>query len=218
MAAPALPRGALIQRLTYPGRVPGDTGPLGPIPPGVDAEEYDRLRRRVLWAMPSGLYLIGSRAGDRANLMTANWVTQVASDPKLVGTGIEKGALTHELIAAGGSFTVCLLAREDRAVVRKFVKPAQWDPAASTLAGLPVRFAPSGAPLLGGAVAWLDCEVRADLDCGSHTWFVGEVLACGTQAAPEPRDTTPPGGTASGAQAPVGEVLRMQDTRMNYGG
>jgi flavin reductase (DIM6/NTAB) family NADH-FMN oxidoreductase RutF len=37
--------------------------------------EYDKLRRRVLWKMPSGLYVIGSRDGDRRNFMTANWVT-----------------------------------------------------------------------------------------------------------------------------------------------
>jgi hypothetical protein len=52
---------------------PGGTGPIGPFPPGVETperqEEYDKLRRRVLWTMPSGLYVVGSRAGDRRNLM-----------------------------------------------------------------------------------------------------------------------------------------------------
>ncbi len=48
--------------------------PVGPFPPGADPAEYDKLRRRVMWAMPSGLYVIGSRAGDRLNAMTANWL------------------------------------------------------------------------------------------------------------------------------------------------
>ena len=61
-------------------------------------DEYDKLRRRVLWTMPYGLYVVGSRAGDRRNGMTLNWVTQVRFEPKLLGVGIEKGALTHELI------------------------------------------------------------------------------------------------------------------------
>ena len=68
----------------------------------------------LLWSFPSGLYVIGSRAGDRRNGMTANWVTQVSFEPKLVGVGIEKPALTHELISEGRSFTVCTIAREDR--------------------------------------------------------------------------------------------------------
>ena len=58
---------------------PGGTGPIGPFPAGVDTDEardeYDRLRRRVLWTMPSGLYVVGSRAGERRNLMTLNWGT-----------------------------------------------------------------------------------------------------------------------------------------------
>ena len=49
-------------------------------------EEYDKLRRRVLWKMPSGLYVLGSTdAAERRNGMTINWVTQVSFEPKLVG-------------------------------------------------------------------------------------------------------------------------------------
>jgi flavin reductase (DIM6/NTAB) family NADH-FMN oxidoreductase RutF len=49
------------------------------------------------------------------------------------------------------------------------------------------------------AAAWVECEVRQQLPCGSHTVFVGEVIDCGGE----------PDGL---------EVLRMEDTRMNYGG
>ncbi|MGH9038054.1 MAG: flavin reductase family protein, partial [Acidimicrobiia bacterium] len=80
--------------------------PIGPFPSGVETDEqkdeYDKLRRRVLWKMPYGLYVVGSRAGDRRNLMTLNFATQVSFEPKLVGIGVEKEAYTHELIAAGG--------------------------------------------------------------------------------------------------------------------
>ena len=48
-------------------------------------EEYDKLRRRVLWKMPYGLYVVGSRAGERRNGMTLNWATQVSFEPKLHG-------------------------------------------------------------------------------------------------------------------------------------
>ena len=54
-------------------------------PDGDDA--YDRLRRRVLWSMPTGLFVVGSRHGDRRNLMTANWVMQVATDAQAGGGG-----------------------------------------------------------------------------------------------------------------------------------
>src|SRR5438309_11045553 len=97
--------------------------PVGPFPEGADPAEYDKLRRRVLWTMPSGLYVIGSRAGERRNGMTANWVTQVGFDPKLVAINVEKDAVTHELISEGRVFSVNIVDREDRAIVRKFTKP-----------------------------------------------------------------------------------------------
>ena len=84
--------------------MPVQQGIVGPIPERADAEEYDKLRRRVLWRMPSGLYVIGSRHGDRLNLMTANWVTQVSFDPKLVAVSVENEALTHALIHEGSAF------------------------------------------------------------------------------------------------------------------
>src|SRR3984893_17027936 len=97
--------------------------PVGPFPEGADPEEYDRLRRRVLWTMPSGLYVVGSRAGDRRNLMTLHWATQLSFDPKLVGRSIERTPPPHELVSEGSAFSLCLVDREDRAIVRKFVKP-----------------------------------------------------------------------------------------------
>lgn len=183
---------------------PGGTGPIPPFPPGVEGpeaqEEYDKMRRRLLWTMPSGLYVVGSRAGERRNLMTLNWATQVSFEPKLLGIGVEKTAVTHELISEGGCFALCTVAREDRAIVRKFTKPAEHDPAARTLNGFRYRDACTGAPILEQAVAWIDCEVRNPVDCGGHTFFIGEIVDCGFQQA----EDTP--------------VLRMEDTRMNYGG
>jgi flavin reductase (DIM6/NTAB) family NADH-FMN oxidoreductase RutF len=180
--------------------VPAGQGIVGPIPDGRDDDEYDRLRRRVLWSMPSGLYVIGSRAGDRRNAMTANWVTQLSFDPKLVGVSVEKPAVTHELISAGRVFTVNVIDREDRAIVRKFTKPVEVDEAAGTLNGFAFHDAANGAPVLDTAVAWVACRVQQDVDLGGSTLFVGEVVDAGFQ---KPEDTP---------------VLRMEDTRMNYGG
>src|SRR6478609_2266389 len=150
-------------------------GPVGPYPEGVRTDdeqvEYDKLRRRVLWKMPSGLYVIGSTDGaERRNGMTANWVTQMSFDPKWIGVGIEQSALTHELVEASGVFSVCIV---DRA---------------------------TGAPILAQSVAFCDCAVRDRMVVGDHTFFAGEVVEA---AFLKDEDT---------------EVLRMEDTRMNYGG
>jgi flavin reductase (DIM6/NTAB) family NADH-FMN oxidoreductase RutF len=180
--------------------MPTKDGPVPPFPDGVDPDEYDRLRRRVLWTMPSGLYVIGSRSGDRRNAMTANWVTQVSFDPKLLAVSVETEAFTHELITEGQVFSCNIIDREDRAIVRKFTKPVDVDLDAHTLNGFPFHEGVTGAPILDQAVAFVDCAVRQTVDVGDHSVFIGEVVDAGFSKA----EDTP--------------VLGMQDTRMNYGG
>ena len=187
---------------------------VGPVPPGREADDYDRLRRKLLWALPTGLYVLGSRAGSRRNLMTISWVTQVSTDPKMVGAGIESTSVTHALVSDGGSFALSLLPRSQRAVVRRFVKPvedSEFDEEAGsgTMNGEDVRLAPGGEPVLSVAAGWLWCALRDRLALGSHTLFVGEVADCGVGA---------PGGDDTADTDSVLEVLRMEDTRMNYGG
>jgi flavin reductase (DIM6/NTAB) family NADH-FMN oxidoreductase RutF len=183
---------------------PGGTGVIGPFPPDVgpdDHDDYDKRRRRLLWTFPSGLYVIGSRHGDRRNCMTANWVTQVSFDPKLVGVSVDKTAFTHELVAAGGAFTVNTVHRDDRAIVRKFTKPVAIDLDAMTVNEFAFLDGPvTGVPVLAQAAAFVECEVRNPVDCGDHTFFVGEVVNAVFQ-----REEDSP-------------VLRMEDTRMSYGG
>ena len=190
--------------------VPGPV--VGPVPEGRDPEAYDRLRRRLLWALPTGLYVLGSRHEDRRNLMTVSWVTQVATDPKLVAASVETPSVTAGIVTAAGAFALTVLPRAERAVVRRFVKPAtdvevDEESGRGTMSGEPVVAAPSGAPVLGAAGAWLDCAVRHRVELGSHVLFVGLVTDCGVGAP----------GDAPSDEVPA-ELLRMEDTRMSYGG
>jgi flavin reductase (DIM6/NTAB) family NADH-FMN oxidoreductase RutF len=167
------------------------------------SDEFDRQRRRVLWALPTGLYLVGSRHDASCNLMTANLVVQVCLEPKLIGVAIEAGSVTAGLVTAGGAFSLSLLARTDRDVVRRFVKPVTEaergvDGTVTTMAGHPVQLVgPERMPVLTAACGYIVCAVRHHNELGSHTLFIGEVTGVGGEPA---------------------EVLRMEDTRMHYGG
>jgi flavin reductase (DIM6/NTAB) family NADH-FMN oxidoreductase RutF len=195
--------------------VSADAGPGTP-------DDPDRLWRRVLWALPTGLFVVGSRAGDRRNLMTANWVMQIATSPRLVAVALETGSVTRELVERGGSFSISLLARSDRGLVRRFVKPVRdvetdGDGVATAMQGEPVVELANGLPRLAAAVAWLACSVRSVTEWdppsrdgtaaapSSHVLVVGEV----TEAGESER---------LGAAGDEGTVLTMGDTRMNYGG
>jgi len=176
-------------------------GLVGPFPPGQDRAVYDRQRRRVLWSMPSGLYVLGTRGSAGRNLMTLNWAMQVSSEPKLIAVSVERDALSNTFIREGEAFCLNILNRSDRAVVRKFVKPLEDGGSESELAGFAVTQAATGSPILELAAAWVDCQLHQAMDFTSHTLFVGEVVDCG------------PTELAEGL-----EVLRMEDTKMSYGG
>ncbi len=166
-------------------------------------DELDRQRRRVLWALPTGLYLVGSRDGADINLMTANLVVQVCLEPKLVGVAVERDSVTAGLVAAGGAFSISLLRRDDRDVVRRFVKPVteverDRDGVVLALSGHPVtEVGPKRIPVLASAAGYLVCRLTRAEPLGSHILCIGEV----TEVGGEPT-----------------EVLRMEDTRMHYGG
>ena len=185
------------------GSAPDNAPNPNPKTSSAPADEADRHRRRVLWALPTGLYLIGSRAGDEVNLMTANLVVQVCMEPKLVGVALEHDSVTARLVTSGGGFSISLLSRADRDVVRRFVKPVHAvergpDGAVLAMSGHEVKeVGPNRLPVLASAAGYLDCRLASTQPLGSHTLCIGEV----TDVGGEPT-----------------EVLRMEDTRMHYGG
>lgn len=160
---------------------------------GLEAE----LVNRLTWKIPNALVLVGSRAGEERNAMTASWVTQLSMEPVLIGVGVDNTAVTHRLISAGGSFTINLWDAADTRVFVKFSKPAAY--ADGALNGRAVTEAATGAPVFAEALAWLDCEVRHTLNLGTHTLFAGEVVD----------------GAIRDDEA---RAAAMSDTRMKYGG
>ena len=159
----------------------------------LDAE----LLNKVTWKIPNALALVGSAAGDEWNGMTTSWITQLSMEPVMIGVAIDNSAVTHRLIASGGSFTINLWSPDDTRVFVKFSKPATRDGA--TLNGRPVHTEVTGAPVFDEAIAWMDCAVRQAIDFGTHTLFAGEVVAAGINDDEQ-------------------RAAAMSDTRMKYGG
>ncbi len=157
----------------------------------------DEMINRVTWKIPNALALVGSRAGEERNGMTTSWITQLSMEPVLIGIGVDNTAVTHRLIADGGSFTLNLWDSENTRVFVKFSKPATYED--GTLNGWSVRDGVTGAPLFDDAIAYLDCEVRHSLDLGTHTLFVGEVVD-------------------AGINNDKARSAALSDTRMKYGG
>lgn len=180
-----------------------------------DTVADDARRRRLLWAMPAGLYVLGSTGGEHGpyNLMTHSLAVQAATEPCVVAAAVEVAARTHALLEASGVATLSVLRRDQRALVRRFVKPVEEatldaDGRPTELNSVGVGLAPSGAPHLLDAAGCLDLLVLETVRFASHTLFCCEVT--GVAVADEVL-----AGTASDRTA---AILRMEDTKMSYGG
>ncbi|MDX3246939.1 flavin reductase family protein [Streptomyces sp. ME18-1-4] len=126
------------------------------------------LFRSVLGHYPTGVVLVTAPQGDAGGpppAMIVGTFTSVSLDPPLVGFLPSLTSSSWPLIRAAGRFCVSVLAADQRHVCRAFVArdPARWD--------LPHRLAPSGSPVVTGALAWIDCELAGESPAGDH-WFV----------------------------------------------
>lgn len=153
----------------------------------------------VTFKIPNALALVGSRSGDTWNGMTTSWITQLSMEPVLIGVGVDNKAVTHRLITESEAFSVNLWSPDDTRVFVKFSKPA--DKEEMTLNGRAIREGVTGVPIFEEAVAWFECEVRQSLDLGTHTLFIGEIVAAGLD--PDHADE---------------RAASINDTRMKYGG
>jgi len=105
--------------------------------------------------------------------MTANSFTSVSLEPPSVLICVNREAITYGVLTAGQVFCVNILSRDQEALSRACARP---DTPEASLEGVAYHRGATGAPILEGAVAYLDCRVAASLEFGTHTVFVGEAV------------------------------------------
>jgi flavin reductase (DIM6/NTAB) family NADH-FMN oxidoreductase RutF/rubredoxin len=136
------------------------------------------MNKAALYKLSYGLYVVSSRRGDRYNAQIANTFFQVTSDPATVGVCINKQNLTHEYIQANRQFAVSVLAQS---APMEFIGLLGFKSGrdVNKFDSLHVRRGETGAPIvLDHAVAYVEAALTGQMDCGSHTIFVGDLKDC----------------------------------------
>jgi flavin reductase (DIM6/NTAB) family NADH-FMN oxidoreductase RutF len=123
---------------------------------------------------PSGVAVLTvDLEGERLGLTVGSAVS-LSLEPPLVGVSVSRQAAMHELLRGAGGFALSLLAGDQEVVAQHFARGvppfAHWH-------GIATREGAAGAPLLDGALGWLECRLEAEHPAGDHTLFVGEVLS-----------------------------------------
>jgi flavin reductase (DIM6/NTAB) family NADH-FMN oxidoreductase RutF len=134
------------------------------------ADVADLFRR-----LTTGVYVIGVAHGGRRNAFTAAWLTQVSFDPLLLALSVNPEHASWPLLVDGGGFVVSVLSRDQLDLARHFGNRSGRD--ADKLAGIAWRPAGGGAPILTGAIAWLECRLTGRLPAGDHEIVLARPVA-----------------------------------------
>jgi len=141
--------------------------------------------RAMMGRFATGVTVVAARHGPLLAGMTANAVASISLDPPLLMASINRSSETHIAIVGSHSFAVSVLGDHQRAIADCFALP--------TTAGKLQRFcevlwheAETGSPILDGAIAFFDCRLHESHPAGTHTIFIGEIVAAGYEEGGEP--------------------------------
>jgi flavin reductase (DIM6/NTAB) family NADH-FMN oxidoreductase RutF len=140
----------------------------------VSPEEF----KACLGCRATAVSIVTARAGDEIHGMTVSDFTSVSLDPPLVVVCAAKTAHTLELIQAGKCFAVNILAADQQDLSNLF---ASKEREYSRFEDLEIGTSVTGAPLIPGAKANLDCTVHALHDAGDHILCIGQVESIETR-------------------------------------
>jgi 3-hydroxy-9,10-secoandrosta-1,3,5(10)-triene-9,17-dione monooxygenase reductase component len=131
--------------------------------------------RNVLGRLPTGVVIITGGDPNRPSGLVVGSFMSVSLDPPLVAVCPALTSQSWTPIAESGHFCANVLAEGQETLARRFSASAAtgidkfdgigWEPSPAT-----------GAPLLEGVAAWIDCRIERTLEAGDHWLVLGEVL------------------------------------------
>jgi flavin reductase (DIM6/NTAB) family NADH-FMN oxidoreductase RutF len=148
--------------------------PLGEAADGV-AGDIDTARfRQVLGHFATGVTVVTTAEKGVPVGLSVNSFTSVSLEPPLVAFCVAVTSTTWPRIRTVGSFCVNILSEDQEDLCRVFAMRGT-----EKFRGVGWRPAESGAPIIAGTLAWLDCTVAAEHDAGDHVIVVGRVRELG---------------------------------------
>ncbi|MSP41905.1 MAG: flavin reductase [Alphaproteobacteria bacterium] len=145
----------------------------------------DAAKKTALRMIPYGIYVLTARSGGDIAAATVNWVTQTSFDPPLVAVAIKTDSGAYALIKKTRCFALNMLGKGQAPVGFNFFKPAALD--GDKISGEPFTAGANGSPILGNAIACVECKVTSIVEQGDHHIFVGQVTDAKVAKQPDAR-------------------------------
>ena len=144
------------------------------------------MNRAVLHKISYGLYIVTSGQDGKFNGQVANSMFQVTSSPATVAISINRENYTHELIKLSRKFVVSILSEATpMTFIGLFGFKSGRD--VNKLQNVKTKTAVTKVPIvLENTVSYIEVEVKKEMDCVTHTIFVGNIVDCEMVSDAEP--------------------------------
>jgi flavin reductase (DIM6/NTAB) family NADH-FMN oxidoreductase RutF len=131
--------------------------------------------RAAMRAWTTGVTIVTASHNGERHGMTVSSFTSISLDPALITISLQAPSRTCELVTQSGAFGLTILSAEQKSLSELFA--GRVTDIADRFIGLETETLLTGAPLIKGGLAWLDCRVVYRYDAGMNALFIGEVVA-----------------------------------------
>ena len=144
------------------------------------------MNLKALYKLGYGLYVVSSRKGDRLNAQIANTVFQITSEPPTIAVSINKNNLTHEFISESKVLTASVLSQDTPlSFIGHFGFKSGRD--MDKFEGINHKTGDTQAPVVtDNALAYMEARVIQEVDVGTHTIFIAELVGAEVLKEGEP--------------------------------
>jgi len=144
------------------------------------------MNTKALRNLSYGLYVVASEKQGKLNAQIANTVVQVTSEPPTISVCINKQNLTHEFITESKVFVASVLSQDTPlSFIGHFGFKSGKE--VDKLKDANYKLGETKAPIvLDHSLAYLEARVINQLDVGTHTIFIGELVGADVLREGEP--------------------------------
>ncbi|MBZ0231411.1 MAG: flavin reductase family protein [Deltaproteobacteria bacterium] len=147
-------------------------------------EELSQRFKDALASWASGVSIVATRSAGLVHGVTVSSFASLSLEPPLVIACIAQTSKLPPMVRESRRFAISLLSQEQHDTSAAFARSGR-EPAPG-FAGVAEERTSAGMPIVAGAMAFLDCELHAELGVGDHTIFVGRVIEAATHADRSP--------------------------------
>ncbi len=141
----------------------------------------DNLKEKIaplLGRIPSGVFILTATDGNGNETgMLSSWVQQAAFEPPIFSVAVNSKRYLNDWLAKAPEVVLNFVGETQFEFLKHFGKG--FEPDQPAFEGIDIERGTTGAPIIKGALAYLEGRVLSQTIAGDHTIYFVEIIAAG---------------------------------------